>query len=98
MNARRKFLTMLGLGDVAAPVMAKAAQEGTGLGYVTTGAGSAHNHLIPLNGRTIGNAASGACERANRDTVHLYAFLWQFRANKAIELPDYRPNNYFLKS
>ncbi|HEY8354785.1 MAG TPA: hypothetical protein VIK69_07210, partial [Methylophilaceae bacterium] len=29
-----------------------------------------------LNGRTIGNASSGATERANDDTEDLYAFLW----------------------
>lgn len=28
------------------------------------------------NGRTIGNAASGATERANADTADLYAFYW----------------------
>lgn len=29
-----------------------------------------------LNGRTIGNASSGATERANDDTEDLYTFLW----------------------
>ena len=31
---------------------------------------------VRLNGRTIGNASSGATERANADTENLFAFLW----------------------
>jgi len=31
---------------------------------------------IRLNGRTIGNGASGATERANADTVNLFTYLW----------------------
>ena len=31
---------------------------------------------VRMNGRTIGNSASGATERANSDTEALYAFLW----------------------
>lgn len=36
---------------------------------------------VRLNGRTIGNAASGASERANADTAALFAFLWDNLAN-----------------
>lgn len=31
---------------------------------------------VRLNGRTIGNATSGATERADADTADLYAYLW----------------------
>jgi hypothetical protein len=31
---------------------------------------------VRLNGKTIGNAASGATERANADTASLFAYLW----------------------
>lgn len=36
---------------------------------------------VRLNGRTIGNAASGATERANADTADLFAFLWNTLAD-----------------
>lgn len=36
---------------------------------------------VRLNGRTIGNASSGATERANADTEDLYTFLWNNLAN-----------------
>jgi microcystin-dependent protein len=36
---------------------------------------------VRLNGRTIGNAASGATERANADTANLFAFLWANNSN-----------------
>jgi hypothetical protein len=36
---------------------------------------------VRLNGRTIGDAASGASERANADTADLFAFLWDNLAN-----------------
>lgn len=33
---------------------------------------------VRLNGRTIGNAASGATERANNDTSALFTYLWTY--------------------
>jgi hypothetical protein len=36
---------------------------------------------VRLNGRTIGNAASGATERANADTVNLFTYLWDNLSN-----------------
>ena len=36
---------------------------------------------VRLNGRTIGNAASGATERANADTSALFTFLWNNNSN-----------------
>lgn len=36
---------------------------------------------VRLNGRTIGNAASGATERANADTSALFTFLWNNNNN-----------------
>src|SRR5690606_4990055 len=32
--------------------------------------------FVRLNGRTIGNAASGATERANADTEDLFTYYW----------------------
>jgi len=40
------------------------------------GATTAPTGWVRANGRTIGNAASSASERANADTETLYAFLW----------------------
>jgi len=40
------------------------------------GATTAPTGWVRLNGRTIGNASSGATERANADTATLYTFLW----------------------
>lgn len=40
------------------------------------GATTAPTGYVRCNGRTIGNAASGATERANADTSSLYEFLW----------------------
>lgn len=37
-----------------------------------------HDGWARCNGRTIGNASSGATERANADTEDLFAHLWQF--------------------
>lgn len=40
------------------------------------GATTAPTGWVRANGRTIGNASSGATERANADTSSLYSFLW----------------------
>jgi microcystin-dependent protein len=40
--------------------------------------------FVRANGRTIGNATSGASERANSDTSALYAFLWNADANLVV--------------
>lgn len=32
--------------------------------------------FVRMNGRTIGNATSGASERANADTANLYTYIW----------------------
>jgi len=40
------------------------------------GATTAPTGWIRCNGRTIGNASSGATERANADTSSLFSFLW----------------------
>jgi microcystin-dependent protein len=44
-------------------------------------ASGAKTAWVRLNGRTIGNAASGATERANADTSALFAFLWANNSN-----------------
>jgi hypothetical protein len=36
---------------------------------------------VRLNGRTIGNVTSSATERANDDTINLFAFIWNNCAN-----------------
>lgn len=40
------------------------------------GATAAPTGWVRVNGRTIGNASSGATERANADTSSLFSFLW----------------------
>jgi hypothetical protein len=46
---------------------------------------------VRCNGRTLGNAASGATERANADTEDLFVFLWNGLANaQAAVLPSGR--------
>lgn len=40
--------------------------------------------FVRANGRTIGNAASGASERANADTVLLFTFLYEQDTNLAV--------------
>lgn len=40
--------------------------------------------FVRANGRTIGNATSGATERANADTAALFAFLYNADANLAV--------------
>jgi hypothetical protein len=40
--------------------------------------------FVRTNGRTIGNATSGATERANADTSALFAFLWNGDANLVV--------------
>lgn len=39
---------------------------------------------VRCNGRTIGNASSGATERANSDTQALYGYLWGADSNLAV--------------
>ena len=43
---------------------------------VAAGSNSTRTGFVRLNGLTIGNASSGATERANADTEALFAFLW----------------------
>ena len=40
--------------------------------------------FVRCNGRTIGNASSGATERANADTSALFSFLWNNDANLTV--------------
>lgn len=40
--------------------------------------------FVRANARTIGNASSGATERANSDTAALFAFLWNADANLTV--------------
>jgi hypothetical protein len=43
---------------------------------------------VLLSGRTIGNAASGATERANADTSALFTLLWDSIANAELPIQD----------
>lgn len=40
--------------------------------------------FVRCNGRTIGNASSGATERANSDTTALFSFLWGADSNLSV--------------
>lgn len=53
-------------------------QTGMVFPYIGT---TAPTGFVMLSGRTIGNAASGATERANADTVTLYTLIWNSMAN-----------------
>lgn len=44
-------------------------------------AGTSKAGYVPLNGQTIGNAASSATGRANADCAQLFAFLWNNFSN-----------------
>jgi hypothetical protein len=43
---------------------------------------------VPMSGRTIGSAASGATERANADTQTLFTYLWGKTDNTILQLQD----------
>lgn len=74
-NKTRKAL----ISDIIALVPAgSSVPTGTVLDYVGATAPSGY---IFASGRTIGNAASGATERANADTQTLYELLWNSMAN-----------------
>jgi hypothetical protein len=45
---------------------------------------------VRINGRTIGNAASGASERANADTQALFIYVWQTYADALCPVPGGR--------
>jgi hypothetical protein len=49
--------------------------------YIFVGKNGTRNGAVRCNGRTIGDASSGATERANADTTDLYAYLWDNYAN-----------------
>jgi hypothetical protein len=44
-------------------------------------ANSTRTGAVRLNGRTIGNVTSSATERANDDTINLFAYIWNGLAN-----------------
>lgn len=49
--------------------------------YIFAGANTSRSGAVRCNGKTIGNAASGATERANADTSALFTYLWNNYAN-----------------
>lgn len=56
----------------------------TGLGPLPWSAATAPTGWVRCNGRTIGNASSGATERANADTVNLFTHLWNNHADSVL--------------
>jgi hypothetical protein len=48
---------------------------------IWTPVGGTRTGFVRCNGRTMGNAASGATERANADTSALFTYLWNGLAN-----------------
>lgn len=63
---------------IAALVVSSTEPTGIVKDYVGTTAPSGY---VLLSGRTIGDASSGATERANADTSDLYTLLWNSMAN-----------------
>jgi microcystin-dependent protein len=49
--------------------------------FIFTGKNGTRTGAVRCNGRTIGNAASGATERANADTADLYTYLYDNYTN-----------------
>lgn len=66
-----QFATVGGGGGDGSPV-------GATMDFVGS---SAPNGWVMASGRTIGNASSGATERANADCYNLFVLLWQSMAN-----------------
>lgn len=56
----------------------------TGFGPVPWSASTAPTGWVRCNGRTIGNASSGATERANADTENLFTHLWNNHADSVL--------------
>ncbi len=74
--------------DIAAAGASSAATSipaGAVMPYVAI---SAPTGWVRANGRTIGNAASSATERANADTATLYALLWDGFSNTVLPIQD----------
>lgn len=67
------------------PDTATAIPSGFIADYVGT---SAPTGWVRGNGRTIGNASSGATERANADTETLYTLLWNSFSNSVLAIQD----------
>jgi len=71
-------LTSNGSAWTSATPAVSSAPTGSVFDYV---GGTAPTGYVLLSGRTIGDATSGATERANADTATLYALLWDNMTN-----------------
>lgn len=72
------ILTSNGSAWTSAAPSGSGAPTGSVFDYV---GGTAPTGYVLLSGRTIGDGSSGATERANADTVTLYALLWDNMTN-----------------
>lgn len=72
------ILTSNGSAWTSAAPSGSGAPTGSVFDYV---GGTAPTGYVLLSGRTIGDASSGATERANADTATLYALLWDNMTN-----------------
>ncbi len=61
--------------------------------FIFTGKNGTRTGAVRCNGRTIGNAASGATERANADTVDLYTYLYDNYDNAQCPVTGGRGSN-----
>ncbi len=70
------------------------ANTGKALGWnigdlkIAARAGDISNQWLRCDGRTIGNATSGATGRANADILTLYTHLWELTTNATLEIQD----------
>jgi microcystin-dependent protein len=70
------------------------ANTGKALGWnigdlkIASRAGDISNQWLRCDGRTIGNATSGATARANADMLSLYTHLWELTDNTTLGIQD----------
>ena len=70
------------------------ANTGKALGWnigdlkIASRAGDISNQWLRCDGRTIGNATSGATARANADMLTLYTHLWELTDNATLQIQD----------
>jgi len=70
------------------PAKLKALLPPTGVVYAYALGTTAPDGHVMVGGRTIGNAASGATERANADKVDLFTGLWNAFSNTLLPIQD----------
>lgn len=84
-SADGDYVTMAQLNEVIASVVLAEVPTGARLGFLRT---TPPTGWIKGNGGTIGNAASGATNRAHADTVDLFTLFWGQFSNTILPIQD----------